>query len=191
MLARAARRGTERSAAEIVDDPGMEGGKAFVAMLQRQRRAELRLPPGRLRKTTSWRATASAVGAPEIVLDQSEREVDPRGDARRGPDIAVADKNRIAFDGHVGIAPRQFRAAASNASSRAAGQQAGRGQQQRARTDRGEPARPRRPAARSQSSSACVLAAALTPKPPATISVSTAFRRAGAGSTARPRPAEV
>jgi hypothetical protein len=53
-------RGDREVAGQMIRDPGMQAFEALVAVLQRERRAELRLPARRFRNTTSWRATARA-----------------------------------------------------------------------------------------------------------------------------------
>ena len=133
--------------AEILAHPGVQGAEGVVALLQLQRRAELRLAAGALEKNHQLARHGERDRAPEVFLDQSEREIDTRGDARRGPDVAVADEDRIALDDHLGVAARQLGAARPMRRRAAAGEQAGGGEQQRARADRGETARPRRPLA--------------------------------------------
>ena len=95
-------------------------------------------PPGRLRKTTSWRATAKRELAAEILLDQRQRQVDAGGDAGRGPDIAVLDEDRIGLQLHLGKALGELGAAAPMRHRAPSVEQAGGRQQERAAAHRGD-----------------------------------------------------
>ena len=61
-----------------------------LALLQRQRGAELRLAARPLEEDHQLARHRQGEVAAEILLDQRQRQVDPGGDAGRGPDVAVA-----------------------------------------------------------------------------------------------------
>ena len=83
---------------------GRDGGK-----LRPQLRRKLRLPAGTLEKQHENAGDAQGEVPPVILLDQRQREVDPRRNARRRVQIAVADENRIDLHHGRRMTPRQFR----------------------------------------------------------------------------------
>ena len=134
--------GNRQFGAEIFADPGMELVETSSPRCSDSVALNCAWPPGRLRKTTSWRATASADLASEVLLDQRERKIDARGDAGRGPDVAVADENRVALrlslrDSAAPVPAQRVQCVVDAAPA----QQASGGEQHRARADRGVPAR--------------------------------------------------
>ncbi len=102
-------------------------------------------PPGRLRNTTRWRATARAIGTAEILLHQRQRQVDARGDPRGGPDRAVAHEDRVRLDPGQRVAPGQRGALRPVGHGPPPVEEPGRAQQKGPGADRGDPARARGP----------------------------------------------
>lgn len=65
---------------------------------------ELRLPARPALVDDELLRDAADDGGPEVVLDQREREVDPRGDAGGGPDVAVPHVDAVGVDADLRIA---------------------------------------------------------------------------------------
>ena len=66
---------------------------------------------------------------PQILCDERQGKVDPRRDARRGPDRSLADKDAVGLDPDLGIALLQFSAAGPVCGGALAVQQTGLSQQ--------------------------------------------------------------
>src|SRR5258708_5322425 len=102
----------ERRDAEIVGEmlrqPVVQRGEAaIVTRLALEQGAELRLATRALEEDDEMARHAQGHGAAEILLDQSQRQVDAGGDAGGGPDLAVAQEDRVGLDGDAGVAPLQ------------------------------------------------------------------------------------
>ena len=124
---------------EVIGDPGLE-----LAQRRGGRRAARRAgalnwawPPGRRAKSDERAGDRrSATSRPEVLLDQREREVHPRGDAGRGADVAVADEDRVGLDLDRGVAARERVARGPVGGGPPAVEQSGRGEQEGAGADR-------------------------------------------------------
>jgi hypothetical protein len=60
-------------------------------------------PPGRCMNTTSSRATDRARSGPVVVLDECQRQVDARRDARSGERAPAPDEDRVGADVDEGV----------------------------------------------------------------------------------------
>ena len=123
----------------------MQTLEAGIALLQGQRRAELRLAARALQEDDEMAGHRQGELAAEILLDQRQRQIDSGGDAGRGPDVAVADEDRIGLQVHGGKAAGEFGAAPPVRHGATAIEQAGGGQQEGAAADRRGPPRRLRP----------------------------------------------
>jgi len=102
---------------------------------------ELRLPAGpTLVNEKLLRGVARNLGA-EIVLHQSEREIDAGRDAGRRPDLAVADEDAIGIERHVRIPTPSMVRAVPVRRSAAAVEPSGFRQKKGSRADAGDAAR--------------------------------------------------
>lgn len=101
----------------------------------------------------------------QVLLDQGQREVDARGDAGRGGDVAVTDVDGVRLDRDGRVVAGQLGAVAPVGGDPAAVQQARPGQQDRPRADRDQAPGPG-PCARSHAVSSG--SGARVPSPPGT-----------------------
>ena len=94
--------------AEMAGDPALELAQRIARRRPAARpRAELGLAAGALQEHDELaRDPQRDVGA-EVVRHERQREVDPRGDAGRRPDVAVADPDRLGIDRDRRVAARQ------------------------------------------------------------------------------------
>src|SRR5215208_1795691 len=77
----------------------------------------------------------------QVLLDEGEREVHPGGDARGGPDVAVADENRVRVHGEFGVLAGELGGVRPVGGYGATLEQAGPCEQEGAGADRGDPSR--------------------------------------------------
>ena len=105
--------------------------------------AELRLPTGPPQEQHELARDVARELAAEVVLEQREREVHARGDARGGRDPPVAHVDAIGLDPHAREQPRERGAAAPVRGRAAAVEQPRAREQERARADPGHAARAR------------------------------------------------
>jgi hypothetical protein len=111
--------------------------------LQAQRGAVLALIAGAPQvKDHGPRHRQRHVGA-QIVFDQGQRQIHPRGDAGRGDDLSVAHPDAIGLDVQAGKFAGQLLGAAPMGGDAAAVEQTGLGQQEGPRANRAQPANPR------------------------------------------------
>ena len=131
---------------DVIDRWGnMQTLEAGIAVLQGQRRAKLRLPARALQEDDEMAGHRQGELAAEILLDQRQRQIDSGGDAGRGPDVAVADEDRVGLQAHGGKASGEFGAAPPVRHGATAIEQAGGRQQKGAAADRRGPPRRLRP----------------------------------------------
>ena len=169
----------------------MQALEPSVALLQLQRRAELRLPSGPLQEHHQLARHRERHLAAEISLDESQREIDPGGHASRCPDIAVANEDRIGIEADGRKAPGELGAASPMGDRAAAIEQAAVASRNAAAADGRRTCGVARASAGSIRPAAGSSQAALTPHPPGTISVSSATSRDGSAAVSSTRPAEV
>ena len=133
--------------------------------------AELGLAAGPLEEEDQPASDLHRDLAPQVLLDQRQGEVHARGDARRCPDVPVADEDRLGIDLELRVAARELGGRRPVSGDGLALEQTG-------RASRNEPEqtevtrRERRAALRIQRISSASFSASATPKPPATTSVS-------------------
>ena len=90
---------------EVVGDPGLQlAQRAALGELRREVGAELGLAAGALEEEDQPAGDLDGDLAAEVLLDQRQGEVHAGGDAGRGPDVAVADEDRVGVDGELGVA---------------------------------------------------------------------------------------
>src|SRR5260370_10260216 len=104
-------RGERRDAAivgEMLRRPRVQRGEAaIVARLALEQGAELRLAARALEEDDEMARHAQGDRAAEILLDQSQRQVDAGGAAGRGPDLSLAQEDRVGLDDDSRVAPLQ------------------------------------------------------------------------------------
>lgn len=143
--ARLRREGRERQVGiEMGPHPVMQRLEPVSGRLQRQRRAELRLPAGALEEDDEVARDRQRRRPAEIRLDEGQREVDAGGHPRGGPDRAVAQKNRIGLDPHRREAPGEGVAEGPVSHGPPAVEPAGCGQEEGAGAHGSDPPRPLR-----------------------------------------------
>jgi len=97
-----------------------------------ERGAELLLPAGPAQEQHQVARRGEGEGVPVVLLDEGQGQVHARGDARRGPDVAVADVDRLRVHPQPRVAVRELGAVAPVRRRAPAVQQPGRGQDERA-----------------------------------------------------------
>ena len=137
---------------------------------------------------TRWRATASARCARHPPR-QRQRQIDAAVTPAEVQIFAVAHEDRVRLHPDGGIAPGELGTVQPVRRRAPAFEQAGRREQEGAGADRSA-RRARRACARTQPSSAGSAAAAWTPGPPATSSVSSAALAPRQRAATSPSPAE-
>ena len=129
----------------MVDDPGLQlAQRLAIRRLGCELGAELRLAAGAAEEEHHLPRGVERDLAAEVVLHQRERQVHARGDAGGGPDVAVADEDRIGIDPHPRVALRQAVAPHPVGRRAPAVEQPRLGEQEAARADRSEPPHARR-----------------------------------------------
>lgn len=76
-------------------DPVVKRTKFILRRLQRQSSAKLRLPARTLKEDNHVASDSERHGTAEVLLDQRQREIDAGRHTRRGPNLAIAHKDRI------------------------------------------------------------------------------------------------
>ena len=157
---------------DIVDDQPLDFAQRLSSrLLSGKRGAELRLVAGAAQEQHQMTGDHQRGVAIEILLHERQREVHPRGNAGGGPDVAVAQEDRVWVDVHTGMQPRELRSGRPVRGGSAALEQPGARKQKGSRADRGRAPSPSA-ASRIHSRSGSCAAASREPRPPGTISVS-------------------
>ena len=103
-----------------------------------EKRAELRLIAGSAQKDDHHPRYGHRDVAPQILLDERQRQVDPRGNPARGVHMPVADEDEIRLDAERWVELREAVAEHPVGGNATVIQQAGRRQQEGAGADRGD-----------------------------------------------------
>jgi hypothetical protein len=123
--------------ARVVEDPALEvADLVAVGELGTELDAELRLVARAPEEQHEHAGDDQRHVAPQVVLDQRERQVHPRGDAGGGGDVAVAHEDGVGLHGDGGVARRERRAAGPVGGGPPPVEQAGFGEQERAAAHR-------------------------------------------------------
>ena len=128
---------------EVRRDRTVQGAELIIAVLEKQRGAELSLAPGPLQKDYELARDGECEVAAGIDLDKRQREVDPRGNTGRGPDRTIVDEDRIGFDDNGGKPARQLGTALPVRHHASTVEKARLRKQEGARANRREPRRAR------------------------------------------------
>src|SRR5205823_1418303 len=96
---------------EMAGDPALKLAQRLAPWrLPGELGAELRLAAGPLEEEHQPPRHLERDVRAEVVLDERERQVDPRRHAGRGVDVPVAYEDRLGLHGYLGVAPAQLRA---------------------------------------------------------------------------------
>ena len=139
MPACAASVGRREVGGEMGADPVMETVRTARPRCRSRVALNWAWPPGRLRNTTSRRATARATVATEVLLDHRQGQIDPGGDAGRGPIAAIGDEDRVRLDPDARMALGELGAVGPVRHRAAVVQETGCRQQECPRAHRGDP----------------------------------------------------
>ena len=130
---------------EVPGDPALQvAQRALGGGPCAQPGAELRLAARAVQEDDEVAGDAQRGLGTVVVLDERQGEVDARGHAGRGPDVAVADPDRLAVDLDPRMAARERVAPCPVRRGAAAVEQARLGEHERTRAHRRHAARPRR-----------------------------------------------
>src|SRR5262249_2819432 len=92
----------------MIGDPGMEALEASIAVLQGERRAELRLSAWPFEENDELACDRQRDPLAEIRLDERQRQIDPGGEAGRSPEGSISDEDRIGARAHRGKSACEF-----------------------------------------------------------------------------------
>ena len=138
-------RGDRQVGVEVVGHPRLQlAQRRAVGRLRGELGAELGLAAGALDEDDEPAGDIERDPRAEVLLDEREREVHARGDARRRAQRAVDDEDRVALDRDRGVAALQLVAPAPVRRRAAPVEQARRGEDERAGTDGRHAPRPLR-----------------------------------------------
>ncbi len=103
-------RGNGETLLEVLTDPLHERLHPVRCSLRGFGWGELGLPPRPSKVHDLPSCDLQRTVRVEVFLDEREREVHARGDARRGPDVLVVNEDRVRLDETRGVASLEFTA---------------------------------------------------------------------------------